>query len=751
MKNVIFRWAVIFVIASLVLSACASQSVPATEVPIIIVPSAVPTDMPAPNVTLIPVQPEIPSLRETLADYFPVGAAIMSDQLYSGEHAYLLTRHFNSITPENEMKPLSIQPSEGNFTWRGADELVAFAKAYNMAVHGHTLVWHQQVPDWMFNDEQGKPLTASPESKALVLARLETHIRALVGRYKGAINVWDVVNEVIDPGYQDCMRRTKWYELTGTDYIATAFRVAREVDPDAKLLINDYGTTDPERRTCLYNVVSDLLAQGVPVDGVGHQMHINIETPTPYQIESTIQKFAELGVDQHITEMDMSLYTNDSSSYKQVPGEILIQQGHRYKDIFEVFRRQADNLQSVTFWGMADDHTWLKTWPIPRKNLPLLFDEDLQAKSAFWGIVDPSPENLRMLVQKVNVSQATPVLDAKAELMWSQQPWLEIPGTQKVTAQFQTRWDAEHVYLFVDVKGFAEDVSKIEVFIDENKNKTQTYEKDDRHYIFENGACVACEGVTFAESPEAGYRLEVALPFNLAAGRSGQKVGFDIRITEAGYAPVSWNDHTNGQDMDTSQFGTLTFTSASNMTTAVAGTPVIDAEEDAVWANATETATDIWVAGNSGATATVKTLWDSQYLYVYAVVTDTLLSDASRNAWEQDSFEVFIDQNNAKTTSYEADDGQFRVNFNNVQSYNGNAKVELITSATKIVPGGYVVELAIKFDAITPQEGMLIGFDFQVNNDENGDGVRDSISKWNDPTDNSYMNTARFGLLQFVK
>jgi endo-1,4-beta-xylanase len=242
----------------------------------------------------------------------------------------------------------------------------------------------------MIEDSEGNPLEATPENKELVLQRLETHIRAVVGRYKDDVQVWDVVNEVIDPGNSDCMRRSRWYELTGTDYIVTAFRVADEVAPDAVLLINDYGTTEPQKRTCLYNVVSDLQAQGVPIDGVGHQMHISIANPSAEVIEETILMFAELGVEQHITELDMSIYANDMDSYTTVPDEILVRQGKRYRAVFDVLKRQADHIPSVTFWGLADDHTWLKTHPVARIDLPLLFDEQLQAKPAYWGVVDPT-------------------------------------------------------------------------------------------------------------------------------------------------------------------------------------------------------------------------------------------------------------------------------------------------------------------------------------------------------------------------
>ncbi len=698
------------------------------------------------------VQTDIPSVHETLSPYFLVGAALEPDQLDSERHATLLTHHFNSLTAENVMKPGSIQPTEGNFRWTGPDKLVQFARDNDMAVHGHTLVWHQQAAEWMFRDSEGNPLASTPENKALVLQRLETHIRAVVGRYKDDVNVWDVVNEVIDPSQPDCMLRSRWYELTGTDYIVTAFQVVHEVAPDAVLLINDYGTTDPQRRTCLYNVVRDLRAQGVPIDGVGHQMHINIENPSAAEIEETILMFAELDVEQHITELDVSIYTNDTDSYTTVPEEILVRQGHRYKEVFDVFKRQAAHIQSVTFWGMADDHTWLKTFPIARVNLPLLFDEQLQAKPAYWGIVDPT--QLPVAVQQMTVAAGTPTIDGDPEIIWTMQPWAKLQATETFTASFQTLWDEDYLYLFVDVEDSTPGSGdKVEVFIDENNAKAGAYEDDDVHYTCQDGACTPSAGVIVSmQTTSSGYRFEAAFPLATAATTGGQ-IGFDLCITDGSRpdTPYSWSDPTHSQDTSTVNFGTLKLAEAVRLTVAVRGTPVIDGIEDAVWADAVEVNTTVWVLGESGATARVKTLWDDEHLYVLAVVSDSLLSKAATNPWEQDSFEVFLDQNNAKTTRYESDDGQYRVNYDNEQSFNGAAAAELITSATRIVPGGYVVELAITLDAVTPQEGMRIGFDFQVNNDEDGDGVRDSVVTWNDPTHQSYQNTSRLGVLQFVK
>ncbi len=337
----------------------------------------------------LPIQTDIPSVYETFAAYFPVGAAFDPAQIDSARHAALFTRHFNSLTPENQMKPAFIQPAEGDFRWADADRLVAFAKEHGIAVHGHTLVWHQQAAEWMFLDANGNEMTPTPENKALLLQRLETHIRAVVGRYKDDVNVWDVVNEVVDPAAPGCMRNSTWYKVTGKDYIVTAFNVAHEVAPNATLILNDFGTTTPNKRECIYSLVHELQDMGVPVDGVGMQMHITLYGPVLPFIEDTIVRFAELG-EVHITELDMSIYGNTTASYQSVSDDVLLEQAYRYGQIFEIFTRHADSIGTVTFWGMADDWTWLKTSPKRRLDLPLLFDEQLQAKYAYWAIVDPS-------------------------------------------------------------------------------------------------------------------------------------------------------------------------------------------------------------------------------------------------------------------------------------------------------------------------------------------------------------------------
>jgi len=343
------------------------------------------------------VEPDIPSLAEAYAGLFPIGAAIEPAHT-SGLRAELLKKHVNMIVAENAMKPASLQPAEGRFNWEPADRIVEFAKANGMELRFHTLVWHNQVGDWFFLDPEGKPMVdeTDPEkreaNKKLLLERLERHVRTVVERYKDDIRSWDVVNEVVEPGDPDGMRASPWYRIAGIDYIETAFRAAREAGgPDIKLYINDYGTDSPAKRDRIYELVKELLDKGVPIDGVGHQTHISIHGPSVSQIIESMKKFSELGLDNLVTELDMSLYAwNDRRDYgSDIPEDILRKQADRYRELFEAFRENKDIIGGVVFWGIADDHTWLNNFPVQnRTDAPLLFDRQLHAKPAFWAVID---------------------------------------------------------------------------------------------------------------------------------------------------------------------------------------------------------------------------------------------------------------------------------------------------------------------------------------------------------------------------
>jgi endo-1,4-beta-xylanase len=367
------------------------------------------------QVTYIPpptIETDLPSLHEELAGFFPIGAAVSNVEI-SGVHGELLKKHFNSVTSGNDMKWDATEPNPGTFVFTNADQQVAFAQANGMRVRGHTLLWHQQTPAWVFTDPlTGQPMLPTAANHDLLLARLENHVRNVVAHFGDKVYAWDVVNEVIDESQADCMRRSPWFNITGTDFLDTAFRAAREAAPPGTLLfINEFNSTIPNKRQCLFNVVSAMQARGVPVDGVGHQMHDNFEFPSAQSMADTLDLFAGLGLVQHVTEMDVSIYSGSANTpipnYDEIPAERFLRQARHYRDFFRVFKAHRDQLSSVTVWGLADDLTWL-TRP-GRVDGPLLFDDQLQHKLAYTAIV--SPQDLPRTPATVTLSNLLQVYD----------------------------------------------------------------------------------------------------------------------------------------------------------------------------------------------------------------------------------------------------------------------------------------------------------------------------------------------------
>jgi endo-1,4-beta-xylanase len=357
------------------------------------------------QLTFIPpvqIQTDIPSIYQTLAAFFPVGAEVDSTDL-SGPHAQLLTRHFNSLVSGNDMKWSSVEPQEGNFTFTAADAQVAFAQAHSMSVRGHNLVWANgsQTPAWVFKEADGvTPLSSSnPADVALLTQRIQNHIRNEVQHFGNAVYVWDVVNEPLDPGQSDCLSHGPFYQVLGAKYLEIALRAARLSAPSGtQLFINDFSTTDNQRLACLIRVVAELRLKKIPIDGVGHEMHNHIDNPSPLAMFVAIGALGTIfpHLHQQVTELDLSVYkggdntSNFGANGGTVPQAIITQQGYLYRDYFAAFRALKGKLDAVTFWGMGDDNTWLDSFPINRLDLPLPFDTRLQAKPAYWGIVDPS-------------------------------------------------------------------------------------------------------------------------------------------------------------------------------------------------------------------------------------------------------------------------------------------------------------------------------------------------------------------------
>lgn len=330
-------------------------------------------DKPQPSQAAAPV-----SLADAYRGRLKIGAAIDASQL-NGADGVLLARQFNSVVAENAMKPADIHPGENTYNFGPADAIVDFAQHHNMAIRGHTLLWHKRTPDWFWIDKDGRPA-----SRELVLERLRQHIDTVIGRYKGKVYAWDVVNEVIDASQPNCLRNDKWMQVVGPGYIAAAFRDAHAADPAARLFINDYSTHEPAKRDCLVRVIKGLLDENVPVQGVGHQMHISIYWPSIASIDQSLKAFAQLGLENQITELDLSLYQHKDYRPALSLQQRLALQGQRYGELMRLFLAHRE-LTAVTWWGVADDHTWLNVGnDVPGDDQPLLFDRLQRPKPAYW-------------------------------------------------------------------------------------------------------------------------------------------------------------------------------------------------------------------------------------------------------------------------------------------------------------------------------------------------------------------------------
>lgn len=341
------------------------------------------------------------SLKHAFQDKFFIGTALNTNQIFqqNEEETALIKHEFNSIVAENCMKGENIHPEEDRYYWEEADAFVAFGEKNNMFIIGHTLMWHSQAPPWLFIDENGNDV-----SKEILLQRMEVHIKTVVGRYKGRIHGWDVVNEAVaDDG---SMRNSKFYKILGEDWMEYAFRWAHEADPDAELYYNDYSMSNPAKRNKVIEKVKEMQAKGIQVDGIGMQGHLNLDSPTINAFEESLVKFAELGKVM-ITELDITVLpwpeggtsADISLNYEMeekynpygdhLPDSVSTALNNRFIDLFELFNKHHQKIQRVTFWGVADHHSWRNDWPIKgRTDFPLLFNRDLSPKKAYQKIIE---------------------------------------------------------------------------------------------------------------------------------------------------------------------------------------------------------------------------------------------------------------------------------------------------------------------------------------------------------------------------
>ncbi len=339
-------------------------------------------------------------LKDVFKNDFMIGAALNRRQFFEEDRraVEIVTTHFNTITPENVLKWALVHPEPARYDFAASDRFVEFGVKRGMFIVGHTLVWHNQTPAWVFQDEKGNTL-----DRESLLKRLREHIFTVVGRYKGRIKGWDVVNEALN---QDgSMRQSQWLKIIGEDYLAKAFEYAHEADSAAELYYNDYDLELPAKRSGALALLKKLKESGVPITAVGLQNHNLIDWPSSADEDATIAAFATLRLKVNITELDVDVLprtTKPGADYAvDVPvtpqlnpyvdgmsDGMQLALAKRYAELFRVYRKHRDVIDRVTFWGVADGDSWLNNWPIRgRTNYPLLFDRYGRAKPALAAIV----------------------------------------------------------------------------------------------------------------------------------------------------------------------------------------------------------------------------------------------------------------------------------------------------------------------------------------------------------------------------
>ncbi|WP_116789212.1 endo-1,4-beta-xylanase [Flavobacterium psychrotrophum] len=333
-------------------------------------------------------------IKTAFKDKFYIGVAVNRQQAVGKDATgqNIIKQHFNSLSPENDLKWEKIHPKPEVYDFTAADAYVNFGTQNNMFTIGHTLVWHSQTPDWVFEDYKGKPLT-----REALLTRLEEHINTVVGRYKGKIKGWDVVNEALNE--DGTLRDSKWLKIIGEDFIAKAFEFAQKADPEAELYYNDYNLYKAEKRAGAVRIIKSLKGKGIKITAVGEQAHYSLAEPDIATVEKTIIDFAATGVAVNFTELDINVlpdggatntadvsntaqYSEKYNPYvKGLPVNVIDSLASRYGSLFRLFVKYDASIDRITFWGLTDGDSWLNDWPIRgRTNYPLLYNRDFTIK-----------------------------------------------------------------------------------------------------------------------------------------------------------------------------------------------------------------------------------------------------------------------------------------------------------------------------------------------------------------------------------
>jgi len=705
------------------------------------------------NTADLSIEEDIPSLKDYFVSKnknydFKVGAALEENMIHNDNKMQLVQKHYNSVTAGNEMKPDYIikglnDDGSLKLDFTTPDKILQYFWDYNQGkakedkiyIRGHVLCWYSQTPEIFFKDKDGKLLDKDAMNK-----RLEEYIQKVLGhvqeKYPGLVYCWDVVNEAIIPAdkeegglrvyFNDGKKETYYHQIYGSsnEYIINAFKYADQyVEDGVKLFYNDYGETDPVKVKCISELADAIKAGGGRIDGIGMQSHHSMETPSAEELYNAITEYGKHVDEVQITELDMLASKSYDGSDAQKEAE-LVKQAYRYKEFIDAILKAKDNGTNITalvFWGVADDDSWLISpeFSDGRHNMPLLFDENLKAKPAYWGITDAS--KLSPYIKEENVVES-------GDKDWT----LASPVSIGKNSSMKFLWSNEKLYVQVTVKDATSDKDdKVTIYLDRDNAKEENADHVEVITINRSEATATADG--YVAEKEIG----------IAGKAADSKIGIDVVISDATAGTSEcWNDSEMKQAERSKYYGTLTL---KPFMVIAKGSADIDGEIDSAW-NSIE-AHKLTVSSNKSVstTGTVKSMWSEDYLYVLAQIQDSVLNNSNPNQWEQDSFEIFLDENNGKTGSYEADDCQYRISFKNDLSFNGeNCNADHIQSAVKETGNGYIVEAKIKFNKVKGAENHLIGVDFQIN-DADSSGKRVATINWYDASGMGYAQPAVFG------
>ncbi len=728
------------------------------------------------------------SVTESLGNGSIAGTAIMSSEISDDTLMALVKKHFNAVTFGNELKPDAlfnyqigqsvdsttitfqgkelkvpvVNDKQENLDFSRADEMLDKILEWNNAnpndkirVRGHVLVWHSQTPEWFFHEDYD---VAKPYAdKETMNRRLEWFIfsvfdhyfgKAANGKYDGLFYGWDVVNEAVngntyrddkvisdasDTSTSDTRHGSNsmwWRVYKSNEFIINAFKYANKYAPnDVELYYNDFGETDNTKCEGIVKLINDVKsADGTRLDAFGMQAHYNVDGFSAAQFKSVAKKYAAAAGKVQLTELDFKASSTYDGTAATKESEYT-KMAYCHKNLYEAIKalkKEGTNVSGITVWGVIEPNSWLHSQSdlgggaSGSAQCPLLFDGNYKAKPAYWAYVDAS--QLQPAIQKVTITEAKDGNIAGETYTIDQ---------GAVQAEFIPVWDADGLTVQVKVKDTTvNDADAVTVYVDPDNSASD---------ITPHKVTVAR---TAAAAIAGGYQATVKVSMkNL---KVAQQISLDVVVNNDGKTG-SFNDLTGKQESSSKYYAVATM--KPGIEKIPYGTISVDADADAAWGNAVNI--PLTINKGSEASANAKVLWDDDNLYVYATVKDAALDKTGAQTHEQDSLEVFIDEDNGKTASYGEDDKQYRINYNNEQSFNGKkCLAENVKSATKTIDGGYVVEAAFKWTDIKPANGTKIGLEFQINDAK--DGKRIGTLSWYDETGMGWSGSNVYGTVELT-